>query len=94
MRFYTDGFQVDFYYKYNQNSPIKVGHDALASHSVECEIYDCDFDELVSIGVAFCSVNDKYDQQTGEEIALERALSAAGFVESYRELFWNSYYGD
>lgn len=42
-------------------------------------------------GIAYCSIKDQYNRNTGRKESLKDALEGLGFTREARAVFWNEY---
>lgn len=83
------GYDIQFHYFNYASNPLPVGHDALAKAGVQCSITDKDGNSYYAD--SYCSVNDEFDQTTGEELALQRAMTSLALGKYTQDTIWGVY---
>lgn len=87
-----DGYDIYFRHKPNEEGTIMVKTDERVTESpfkgmTEC-IIEKDKNE-VAIGVACCSLSDRYVKSVGRKVALARAIEE--FDKDFRKAVWEAY---
>ena len=78
------------------NNKVTFSHDMTLTEETNgntlCKIYNVETEEVLSTGMAFVSLKDNFDRNTGRKVALAKALKKLNLTSEERLVYWEEYF--